>query len=511
MMVSDVHPASSVSIEPQLIGWHLLPAEQVRHVASFMEPNEVVCNLRLLDKATAKILEGWTTVRLSQPVPHHAFASHWRDEDSTRVLSLKQRQQLLCTTARSGSVANLEVAFAAAGCNPTVCVGNAAAAAGHVHICEWLHSRGVQHGSIFNAARSGSSAMVRWVSQQVADPHDRGYVAAACMVAAAGSGHRMLCEELLAEVAQEGRAETLQSAACRSAEDGHLDLALWLLDQLGDAKGFYGYLLRCASYGMDLPALQQLCGSALLQRARSDSQEEVMRQSGLDIACAALASATPDWCAKLEWLEDTLGVRARPGDATTTTYCLKVLGRPDAVARTALLRQWGVFPDSSILGWAITSDSLPVVRCLLSEGGAIMGALVKDLTEAAARAGHLAVLAELLAAGCPIGPEAVWEAARGGYLQVLRWLAGPEAGLAAAEALRAAEGNTKLTCHGTKSGSLELMQWLKERDCQWDEAAVFREAAGAGSVALLEWLASWGCSTGVSANLLFSYVSAPPF
>ncbi|KXZ51399.1 hypothetical protein GPECTOR_12g361 [Gonium pectorale] len=54
------------------------------------EPNEIVCTLCLVDKATAEQFlcrEGFTIVRLSQPVPAHAFAKRWGSPGGMRVLS----------------------------------------------------------------------------------------------------------------------------------------------------------------------------------------------------------------------------------------------------------------------------------------------------------------------------------------------------------------------------------------------------------------------------------------
>ncbi|PNG99087.1 hypothetical protein TSOC_015142, partial [Tetrabaena socialis] len=81
-----------------------------------------------------------TTVHLSLPVPPAEFEWRWSSPHSMRCLDRRQRQQLLLLTARTGSIANLEVLFAwdsCSGATPTD-VGVSAAAAGQLGVCIWL-------------------------------------------------------------------------------------------------------------------------------------------------------------------------------------------------------------------------------------------------------------------------------------------------------------------------------------------------------------------------------------
>ncbi|PNH05498.1 hypothetical protein TSOC_008243 [Tetrabaena socialis] len=74
----------------------------------------MACALHLVNKATAAQFSTpqRTTVRLSQPVPHHAFLWRWAGPDAMRTLAQQQRLELPRLTARSGSIANLEMMLA---------------------------------------------------------------------------------------------------------------------------------------------------------------------------------------------------------------------------------------------------------------------------------------------------------------------------------------------------------------------------------------------------------------
>ncbi|KXZ52119.1 hypothetical protein GPECTOR_10g1142 [Gonium pectorale] len=93
--------------------------ELVERFARFLPPNVVACALRLVDKATSAQFRGrpqFATVRLSHPVPPWAFAARWAAPGAMTHLTLAQRHQLLCLTAASGVVTNLQLALRLAGC-----------------------------------------------------------------------------------------------------------------------------------------------------------------------------------------------------------------------------------------------------------------------------------------------------------------------------------------------------------------------------------------------------------
>ncbi|KXZ48109.1 hypothetical protein GPECTOR_30g204 [Gonium pectorale] len=165
---------------------------------------------------------------------------------------------------------------------------------------------------------------------------------------------------------------------------------------------------------------------------------------------AAAGSPTPDWRAKVEWLE------AR-GYPRTDGACAAVAGLPDAMERLAWLRQRG-HPVS------------------------------EQVVVAAGRAGNLTMLQFLQETGTEVG-EAVWEAASGGHLHVVAWLVeapGVEV-----------QPSPALLDEAALSGNLELLAWLCERGCAPHGGSVTLDlAAAAGNVEALEWLVERGWAMG---------------
>ncbi|GLC43939.1 hypothetical protein PLESTB_000212000 [Pleodorina starrii] len=473
----------------------LLP-ELVVHIASFLSPNEVACSFRLVNKFTSKSCQGWKLVRLAQSVPHHAFVKRWGDERYTRGLTFEQRQELLCLTARSGVIANLEFAVAVVGCPLTSEVYYAAARGGHRDACIWLEDRGCPRDekvAVQVAARAGHAEIVRWKLPQF--PSFSGHV----LHAAACGGHRALCEEMVAAGA--GPA-FIKSAAFQAAEGGHVELTDWLLGLLKERNLGPGFdresdlVLLHAARGFELPALQRLYHS----RLGSSAAQEAFEEYGPKMAVAALASATPDWRAKLEWLEAEAGCRLdkealKPFGTVFEKSALESFwtvfensALPDALGRVTLLRERGMLHVGRCLHGAVSHTNLPLIRYLKSEGLLAAASLSDYIMQTAIMKGDLAVLAELMAAGGPIGPRAVLMAARWGHLHVLRWMAGPESSPAATEALREALGDPELTRCAAGSGSLELMEWLWERGCRQLVEKAFTAAVKAGNTGLLLWM-----------------------
>ncbi|GLC46931.1 hypothetical protein PLESTB_001896400 [Pleodorina starrii] len=475
--------------ESDSCSWDALAPEVVLRIACCLSPNEVACTLRIITKATAKLFKSCISVQLSMPVPHHAFVFRWGNERAVHDLTLEQRQQLLCLTARTGVVANLEVAVNAVGCRLTDRVFNAAVEAGQLDACAWLEDRDCPHEdrAVINmAACAGHAAIVRWKLEQ--DPN----LVDEALEGAASGGHCALCEELLA-----ADAYCSNDVANLAAAAGHDELTEWLLERLEEplaARSFYLY--HAAAYGFELPALQRLIRAQL---GSGNTWPDLKKRWGSRLAAAAVCSPTPDWRAKLEWLEDE-GCRiqeehgvfvfraAEPGVVPVTR-------QEHAVERVALLRERGLLDVGSCLQDAVAGANLPLLQYLRTEGllTTVSGTLKSMTMSAAMERGDLAILAELLAAGWPVDPFKVMGAARRGHLHVLRWLEGPEAGPAAAEALHGAllQG-TKLMERGAGSGSLAVMEWLWERGCPSDEHT-FTAAAGAGNTAILELLVARGC------------------
>ncbi|GLC40824.1 hypothetical protein PLESTB_000018800 [Pleodorina starrii] len=531
------------------VSWDALTADVVERIAAFLPPNEVACNLRFLNKAVAKVLLRWKLVRLSQPVPHHAFIRRWGHEHSMSHLTLKQRKHLVCLLARCGSIANLEAAVSVAGCPLTHEVFKAAATAGHLDACIWLHDHDCAHNyrSVIQAAGSnGHVAVVRWVLRQAPDPGALVRLAEIGLVAAAGAGHRDLCEELLAAGA---RGVVLSLAAPSAAKGGHVELTQWLLEQGGprfhNADVNDPSLLLEAAYGFDLPVLQRLYHARLGGSPATpgcdggggsgagggsggvSSRDDFALHWGERVALQAVISPTLDWREKVEWLEAGAGCRLGDsgGDGGGGGGGGRVLlgwngvferraEERDALERVMFLQQRGLVDYGDLLRVAVARGNLAVVRHLRAQGLLEQVPRGCDLTEEAAAGGDVAMLGELLAAGWPIGPEAPRAAATHGHLHVLRWMlsegegggegeGAPDGAAEAAvasvvmrKAMREADGGLLRCAAG--SGSLELVEWLWERGCRdWGERA-FEAAVGAGSSALLEWLVARGCPMGAT-------------
>ncbi|KXZ51685.1 hypothetical protein GPECTOR_11g136 [Gonium pectorale] len=132
----------------------------LERVAAFLPANEVACTLRLVDKATAEQFRrpDFSTVRLLQPVPPHAFAWRWGRPKAARDLTLAKRRQLLSRTA--ASVTNLKTAIGSAGCGPTNYAAYWAGKAGQLGACLFLEQHGCSlKDSVEGAAAGGHLAM----------------------------------------------------------------------------------------------------------------------------------------------------------------------------------------------------------------------------------------------------------------------------------------------------------------------------------------------------------------
>lgn len=153
------------------IHW-ILQTDILGHVASFLPVNEVATTLRLVNKACARLLPSYVHVKLSRPVPHHAFVESWCSPSAMRLMSLRRRLQLLHLTAASGCLDNLQAALRTAGWDPSASIDflgisdllAAAAKAGHLHMCQWLQNHGCPwKGSLYAAAEAGQREVCEWM------------------------------------------------------------------------------------------------------------------------------------------------------------------------------------------------------------------------------------------------------------------------------------------------------------------------------------------------------------
>ncbi|PNH04936.1 Ankyrin repeat domain-containing protein [Tetrabaena socialis] len=434
-------PASGAS-DPSRI-W--LP-EIVQRFAASLTSNEVAVALRLVNTATAAQFSTpqHTTVRLSQPVPHHAFVRRWAGPDALRTLARQQRLELPRLTARSGSITNLEVLLARDDLPPVLDrhVFKAAAAAGQLDVCVWLRARGCPYQE-FDA-----------------------------FTAAAGGGHQAVCEWLLANGRTEADRHYGATAAAAAARGGHVGLLDWLLLlRPGSIDG--ATVVGGAAEGCDLPTLQRL------HHTHVDMLPlELRPYEKTAIISAAAGSPTADWQAKAEWLE----ARGYPWIWVT---CDKAAAKPDALPRLQWLRQRGYPLNIFVAVDAARAGNVEALQYVLDQGA---GVSIDMMWHAAAGGGHVAVLEVLHARGAVrMGEETVRTAAAAGHLPAVAWLVEK---LGAGAALTA-----RLFAAAARAGSMELLVWLRARGCPWD-ATVFTAAAAEGSEEQLEWLVEQGCLIG---------------
>ncbi|GLC75147.1 hypothetical protein PLESTF_001599000 [Pleodorina starrii] len=459
-------------------------------IAHHLPANEVASTLRLIDKTTSQQFAHRKTLRLSLPSPIHVFRERWGRPDAFRALSGEQRRLLLCLTAASGSVANLKVALVSAGLDLRCELLRAAAAAGQLDMCKVLRARGCLWGASLSAA--------------------------------AKAGHRHVCEWLLASGCRLDM--YLVSAA---ALGGREDLMQWLLTELQGRPNDHVYglcwsLLEAAAECLSLAALQRMWqqlraghhGSKLQQQL--EQLDERGRGSILE---AAAGSTTPDWQAKVEWLEGlgyprTAGacasaVRADIGDA--------------AVARLQWLHGRGYPLEAGVADAAVRLGNLAALRFLVEQAGVRPTGDQFPVT-VAARQGHLAVLQYLHASGLPVNTRSVAEeAARAGHLPLVVWAVeglgvAPADGAARLLDCAAASGNLELMTwlhvrgwalgpsaipNGAASGCEEALEWLVERGCRFPpDGGAYLDAARNGDLAMLRCLHRLGCPWGPPGRLL---------
>ncbi|GLC53942.1 hypothetical protein PLESTB_000890200 [Pleodorina starrii] len=477
----------------------------IETIASFLPPNEIACTVRLVNKALLATFRVFVIVRLSQPVPAHAFAWRWACRNSMSSFSLSQRRDLLFLTATSGCLPNLKIVAASAGivlqAKPRPVKGSsnklistvleAAAAAGCLEICEWLRERGCPWaGSLAAAAGAGQVATCEWLLASGC-PCDR-----AAVYAAARGGHVGLMEALR------------RRHTCGSS-----------LPLPRDAVRVSG-LLAAAAEGCDLATLQrlhadslgpelpspgqdgaapppqgrnpQLPAAAALQREPIPLPQQLLAVDKASILLAAVSSPTADWREKVEWLETVLGCSAaagRPGASGAAAACAKAALRPDALERVAWLHARGYPLSTAVVAAAGAAGNLPLLEYLLAQGLRPAAAAAS-----AAAAGHLAFLQALDARRCPVPWHVMQGAAEGGHLAVVAWVM-------AKDDCNALNGRTCIWGHtvlgAARSGSAALMGWLLEHRGRWDltdEGPLFRQAVEGGCGEMLRLLVARGCS-----------------
>ncbi|KXZ42879.1 hypothetical protein GPECTOR_113g291 [Gonium pectorale] len=439
----------------------------IDRISRLLPRNEVACSLRVVDKATVAMLRmpEFMTVRLSEPVPHHAFTWRWGCPGAMRELTFRGRRKVLRLTAASGATTNLAFAARAARCRLTYDVVYAAGKAGQPGSCALLEGLGCDMGGALHGAAAGGhlslweELMAGWTGAKRSPLLD--------IREAARAGHAQVLERMVQRYREH--------APLRPRSDGVWDLVCAVAEgcDLATLRRFFVELLDPDGDWDDLELWE-------------GDDELWIEEARVMMVEAAARSHTPDWRAKLEWLESR-------GFPQTWEAFTSAAERPDALERFAWLAQRG-YPRrpevdgdddgyaASLRAAAATGNSAAIL--FLADG---MPADVKFalVWGAAARQGHLHVLQALHAAGRCVGAcGAARVAARSGHLHVLAWLVeAPDLGVQLDEELFHAAAT---------SGSVELLAWLHERGCPWDSTS-FRGAVISGCEAALEWLAERGC------------------
>ncbi|GLC44922.1 hypothetical protein PLESTM_001662800 [Pleodorina starrii] len=438
-----------------------------------------------MSRAAAANLCRFTSVTLSQPSPTHAFAWRWAAPGALRGLTFRHRLHLLCLTAASGSLTNLELASEACGCILRVEALEAAAAAAQLPACEWMHLHGWSWGdALASAARAGHRQVCAWLLERGC-PWDE-----CALPAAAAGGHPELVEWLLSERPRRCLRELDVAGVLTAAAEGCDLLAL---------RQLQGRLLAAAE-----PLPPPPLGAGAAPAAPPPPPPRLTpRQVCLMIAAAA-GSPTTDWRAKLEWLETQpggAGPGVSGGGAAAAAACTKAAACSDAPERLVWLRQRG-YPlyAPAAAAAAAQAGNVPSLEYILVEsgGGFLVPHLWKQAARAAAKAGHLAVLQALHAAGCLSYPGddllLIYAAAGGGAaLPMVAWLVGLLGGGGAATAAAPPDDDEgRVLNAAARSGCVEMLSWLRDQGFSWSRATLASAAAG-GCEEAMEWLVARGC------------------
>ncbi|EFJ45856.1 hypothetical protein VOLCADRAFT_105749 [Volvox carteri f. nagariensis] len=483
--------------------WDNLTADLVERVVSFLDPNEVVCTVKEINKAMASQFREKVAIRLSQPVPHHAFNRHWSRPEAVHNFVRDKRRDLLLLTARSGSLANLQVAVKAAGCKFSWEVLHAAAEGGNLEMCQWLQGEEdflfLYGSAAVAAARSGHLEMARWLLQEECNFAERERAESEAFEAASYAGHQSVFEGLLKDCLSDPSPETCLAGAARG---GHVGLTHWLLQQfepeLGQTSSFRepwkADIVTEAAYGFDLAALQHLHRTLLTYGGDGGNDASSLRT--VYTLVEALVGPTPDWRAKVEWLQ---AQGCRFGNLEYFNFGA-IVSRPDSVERVQRLlmevAEKGVVQN--ILIKSVQVDNLALIRYLRA-GRDWLPERTSWAVLIAVRAGNMALLVELVNLGWRLDEDTALAAVEEGHLHILKWI---DAGGGRKLIQEVVRRHPALLKNATSSGNVEFMEWLlNELDVPWSGEELLNAAVEAGSPALLEWLVARGFPMGDDGEL----------
>ncbi len=501
-----------------------LPAALQLHILSFLPHNDRTLSGRL---ACRELHDALSKVAcMFQPLPAHAAA--WAKDDwqhQAKVLPLQHKVQLLCAAARSGSEANLEVAWAflQSSIFPEALhevwdhhrypdPGEAALDEGHTHLLPWLLQRcpGLLHPrEMMIAAAWGcdlAGMELAWEALQYYRPSDStwssAYVRLDTSVVEAAAQSDAPDAEAKMEWALADGARLHETTACMAARSGDVGRLRWLRER---GCPMNVYTLESALEHADLAMAQWLVDEAGVELPAAAGDEG--RWKGLLVAAAKAA----DGVEKLQRLRE-LGAPLLGGDRKLTHKLLLAAVRAGQVEVVRhLLSVFGsdamTRADPAAIGLAAAaSGSEPMAECL-RQAGLVFTA---GAYEGAARAGSAAMVwwlaqeAGVSAAGLDLGMFVwLWQGPGRHLLELVQLLveaAGCRDCWDAKEAVEIA----------AKRGELALVQYLlQQRPGHQPGWEVLVAAAEAGCDALLEWLVEQhpGCLT-ASGKSVSPYLSA---
>ncbi|GLC43170.1 hypothetical protein PLESTM_001438100 [Pleodorina starrii] len=437
-----------------------------------LTPNDLAV-WRMVNRAFRTQLAAHNTFHLSLPSPPELFSQHWSKAQVMRLLSLKQRRQLLCLTAASGVLANLQAAVRLAGCLPTDEVCKAAVAAGSEEMCLWLWGQGCRMGLICAAARAGRGELVQ--------------------------------ELLWLWGPTEG--DMVPRLVCTTARGGHLDLVEQLrpLAPVGEPRP--RDFLPAVAEGCELPVLQREYGAAAA--ALDGMDESDWFGMVVDMVEGTTCSTTPDWEQKLTWTLDLLdgllevlpnGLPAKHA-RNLSFACAPAVSRQGALPRL----QWLLPRLPGLLqlrhrNYLKDANDMDTHEYLLDRAMEHGGWGILSAASHHALTGKLDFL-RAIHRRRPLGDSPGWfkrqiirDALHGGHRAVVDWLLGEDVlgpGWIAQcpVASAAASGDIELMALTLASGG----PWMLTHGCRWGDHP-WRQAAESGVIeAALEWLADHNC------------------
>ncbi|GLC44245.1 hypothetical protein PLESTM_001572400 [Pleodorina starrii] len=457
--------------------------------------NEVACSLRVLNKAAKKLYSApkHRTVRLSRPVPTHAFLQRWGSPGAMRNLSHQRRELFLLLIASSGgSVANLRLAIKATGlCSfSSLDIFEAAAASGRLEVCRLVWQElacdrstdSRDKAAMRVASFAGNVEVCTWLREEHGTPFPGGGVS--------------VKEPLRVNAIAEGFTMTPLATIVNAARAGKTQLVTQLLDDEQICTNvpveWWNDVLPAAAAGCDLHGLQVLYRRAVVNSSTTgNSGADGVRM--FPHMCSwtlveAINIPTPDWQAKAEWL---LSLPGFSSDWGKNKYFIEVL-RPDQrnnnMAATLLTQRQYEEELIDLLRIAAERGDLPGLEVLLGAGADASKAIVR-----AVKNGRWKAVLLLQSHGCEVAAgmvatlfDAVLAAAKSCNIPLLAWMHG-----------HGCKFDEQVFLAAVQGGCEETLEWLAERGCvMGSHGSAYETCARRGDMLILKCLRRLGCPFG---------------